>query len=696
MQALLICNTNIANFLQVKAEADMISELINYKRKFKPTHQSQKGVQLISDLLSFDEIDFEKEKPEFVLIHSELQWSSEGFDEGYEIANTLITRKLKEHFIQISFVSIFEKEHLLRFVSKKYHSFIRSFPHQCLMDFSKLNLFSARYSTVQFDLIKSLALADEGRINYIDHEIDTIKSNFEALPDGADLSGVKCKLLPQLEELAIFSFIPTPDFAQIKTAIESSRNSNALRKCFDEINELINRASRELPRKHDGDALESGDKSNYKVLIIEDEPEWRKFFSSTFGSLFNTVFPGNKEEVDKFDINEAKEIIENRTKDFNIIILDLLYKDTAGNWLLFNGLDLYKIAKEKNPYSCIRIITSLPRDIVAKTIGLLLKEDIPVSHIFTKKVGFEALRYSIQDRVLEIKQDCKEFERLKALFRPIPREGIFKWPSVPDMIIDLMTEQKGAFQSISIQAEQLFKMFQLGQLHIDSPGWNRGELPSTKMKGSISKSFLSNKLPAILTHRLMVIDLALNNASRIVFAEEYESRVLQKNVCKSGTLDKGYLTSKLGFSVSLASKNQLNNFTIELRNLFPNEIAYVSRRISEKEKDGQLILHKELHNWFLEILTQLDTYENWEELGLPFNLYQHASIDARGNILSSDISEDLTINALAQFLQSLIDNFSNPFVEKILIAAQQSFSINENLVKLPANIAFLINQVFEK
>jgi hypothetical protein len=432
-------------------------------------------------------------------------------------------------------------------------------------------------------------------------------------------------------------------------------------------------------------------------LIIEDDISDRKNLSRIFSTEFQTVFPSTEKEIKEFKISDAQKLIADSKEQYQIVVLDLLFRDSEGFWLPFNGLDLYKLVRRHNPYASIRIITSLPRDIVAKIAGQLLKKEIRFDQVFTKTHGWAGFEYIIKDRVLEMNNECEEKEKERKMFKPIPTEGVFKWGGVGSWIFELMKERKDEFNIKCQQAKDFFQLYKNGSLTISTNNWNSGKLFKTDYESKITEQFFLQKLPIILTHRLFVIDYALNNDYYSIDGANYVQEVLNK-VCNFKTFSKNYLHTYLGFNVKPYRKNDVNGFAIELRNLFPHEYSFISdKKNSKAESEILKIKQPLLFNWFQSILMDNTTYQNWGALNLLFNPYNEETVDAKEDISVSDITIELTTAHLNQLLQSLIDNFSSRQAAKIfdVALAKHDNTIGSKPLKISMDLQLRINHLFE-
>lgn len=703
MRVIIICSTgnNTSIVSSIKETWESFIHAGGRRENFHNKTKQNKNILVVKSKNDFEKCNFEKENPDFVFIQTDLDWLKipKSFS-GYEIALDLFLHKLKNHFFNVQFISIEERLRLSSRVDIKYRKIVQCFHHiefpiQDNVSFVKFN-----YSPLHFELIKALVINDKNRINVIEHDLDKIKGDLNQVNKNSDITSFKVKIQTQIEELSILKFIIAEKLEQLKKAIDKSIDKTILNKNILEFENILDDIKKDIS---DSGQEEFGrkNKSNYKVLIIDDDKEDREFFSTTFSEIYQTVFPGNREEIQNFNIVDAKEIIKTK-RDYNIFVLDLLYKDSYGFWLPFNGLDLYQYIKELNPYSCIRIITSLPRDIVSKISGLLLKTDIKVSHVFTKKVGYKRLKFGIYDRVLEMNIECQENEKTKTVYKPIPKLGIFGWDGVNDLLFNLMTMENEQYEKCWDKAFTFFEQFELRKLNQSTTDWESGKLPSPQKQESVTSSYILKRLPVIFAHRLLVISKALESSNSTIDAENYENTVL-KSISKISTFDRGYIQTKLGFNATAYENaiDRISGFKIIFQNLFPEEVLFISDILKKRHKnfDDEIKSYTELSNWFNAVLCDLEIYESWEELKLDF--YPYIAVDEinnKGVIELKNIDSALTLSQLEKYLRALIKKSYDEFVQKIIDKTTEhymSMISAKHEKKIPQYILAMIDDLFK-
>ncbi len=716
MKVLLITNS-------IKASQVYICELLqrswldifnkDRRKEIKNFYEESDYFEIIDSKENYESIDI-KFVPETVFIVSELLWSNDWVNEGYDIARELILYKFKDKFLQIVFISILEREKLIKLVDIRNKGFVEAFPHVCLLDSTTPIIFEY-YSEIHYRLIQHIALSNQGRLDKIGHDLSGLKANITN-KDFNKIDNLKNSLLKSLEELGLFQQYSNHNIAGILELMKSVNDKKELANIAGTVNDLIEEIRLKLPDSSYFRPAFSG-KSAYRVLIIEDDDDFRNFFYDVFSQFYSTVYPDNKNKVIldnhnvDFSINNAYELISKIGKNVDIFLLDLLYKDKNGNWLNFNGLDLYRLIDKVNPYAVIRIITSLPRSIVAKLVETILEsaEKPNTDQVFTKKYGFDALRDSIYENIPKINEECKRQERSKNVWAPFPKEGVFGWSGIKNYLSDLLYKYTEDYEKIKNEALILFSQFKNNELTKTSPGWNKGILPKPAQKdGGDNVGYVKDKLLNIITHRMMVIHEALNKDEHKIFYLEYNSKITK---VADRTASKGYFQTALGFNGKEYTKEADKSghfFQISFTNLFPHELDYIITFKREKEEEVEKKLLKEeypvLNDLFMEILTDLSLYESWADLNLDFNPYSENLVFKIENeegysITVLDFTIKLTLKNARDFFQSLItycfQDYINEIIDKIMDLILNEYSRFEDTLEDKLTIR-LINNLINK
>ena len=676
MNIILITNSieKSRNYICQRLQTSWDFEVQKDKRKNNQDFQNESDYfKIIDSIVKYNALD-EKFIPALVIIVPELNWVKGGVDEGYDKARELVINKYRTEFVQVVFLSVLERTTLAKIVDTRNKSFVEAFPHVCLLD-DKVNLKFEYYSEIHYKLIKHLAISDHGRLQKISHEMNSVKVNI--LRKTRDIDSNKTDLIAKLEELTLFQQWTENNINQKLDEIIFINDNELLKKELNSVESIIDEISIKIPRDNEHIETSLNTKSNYKVFIVEDELEYMKFFYNTLSKFFYEVYPNQKNEypvnqkLECFDISKTEEIIKHTGTNYDVFLLDLLYKDKNG-WLTFNGLDLYQLIRKVNPYAVIRIITSLPRGIIAKLVEVILSdtEKPNTDQVFTKKYGFDFLKDSIIESIAKINEECRLKAKNKTVLSPFPKTGIFDWTGIPELMFSLFQDNKDQYCKHRNISEGLFNQFVNGTLDKSTMGWNNGELPKPAMKKKITDLYFLGKFSSIMTHRMIAIKEALKKDDYAVIYSDYLEII--ENITNITQLDTGYFQTKLGFNgTEIKDNNNSVGFKILFSNLFPEEISFITKTLGSNENiiNNSFLknINPDLYKFFIKILGELVTYESWDELNLDYDPYlsQKTNIDG-GNPISFDDFPDLTLKQLLSFLQAIVENYDKEFIEPIV------------------------------
>jgi len=650
------------------------------KRKNNKTFLHESEYFKIIDCKDIFESFDKKFIPEIIFIVPELMWSNDDVNEGYDIARELVLNTFKSEFIQIVFLSVVDRVTLKELSDVRNKSFVEAFPHVCLLD-NTLHLKFEYYSEIHYKLIKHLAISDHGRLQKISHEMSSVKANIKEKSKSVEIN--RDDLLEKLEELTLFQQWTQTNIDSEIQKIKGTIDNEFLSASTKTIDEIIDEINLKLPKNGETRNILVKHKSNYKVFIVEDDKKYRTDFYNILSNFYLDVFPDEKDKyldpknLKDFSIAEVEKIIKDIGNNYQIFFLDLLYKvgnDQHKFWLDFNGFDLYHLVRKINPYAVIRIITSLPRGIIAKLVEVILNdvEKPNVDQIFTKKYGFEFLKDSIIESIEKINQECKAKEKTKSMWAPFPKEGIFKWEGIRDAILLLMKSENGEFKSIVEKAEKLFRIYEKGDLSLTQQGWDHGELPNTRKEGDyVNKKMV--KLINILAHRLIVLYETLKTDECKLYYSEF--KVILEKICNLSPSN-NYFYTKLGFNLSRNDKEADKHthwFKINLVNLFPHEYDFVidiQRKNNKANEDKTLRdYYPNLNEFYLNLLTDTSIYDVWDDLKIDFNPYTMEIISKIENGEDIEVNEfpvDIKLKNVRDFFQSLIKNYAYEFIPQIV------------------------------
>lgn len=608
----------------------------------------------------------------FFFITPELFWKTDNIDEGYEYVQDIITNKLQKenHILQFRFLSILPYETLINRCRSSLKRLVESFPYYDLLADQReiIERSFIEYSSTHYKLIKKLAVSDAGYINYLVHEIgNTINS-----PDSSEQNDRN--LLNSINGLNYLN-------KDIKNICASYTNDCRV-DVFQNLKILLNDL---LLNYYTDSNNRSYNKYQYKVMIVEDDRLYRNFLKNVLQKFFETVDIIEQDQNEEFSDMLKKNLLT-VTEKYDIVFLDLMYKNENGNWADYSGLDLYKTIRARNHYCVTPIITSLPRAVVASLIKEVDENGIPYHLLLSKANGEQFFLLDFKDKFPDIIKTCKDNQKKRTIFQPIPKEGIFK--IVPGMILSLVIEKKQEFERFVSASLNFFELYKKNELNVLTPQWNKGNLPSLKMLNleKLKESYISTMLPIILTHRLIVIDYALNSGNAPIRECDFVEGVLSK-ISNSRSFNKNYLNSKLGFSVT----TEHGEFRIILQNMFPHEYAYM---LNFGDQPSGWDVYSQLKEWFVNMLCEIIIYENWDELNLPTPYINTDEIDSKGFISKQNINPDLNINFLKNFLEKLIDNYyENEWITEIFDKVAELWRECSRSFPIPQNIKIFLNDI---
>lgn len=663
MKVLLITN-NIANSNAILSSSIKIAwqnYILEDKRRAKNRNKSI--LDLSKELKTLDSKDkfteFKEHNaftPNVVFIVPELLWENDQVNEGYDVARELITHIYKGEFIQFVFLSVLDRAFLKTAVDIRNRYFVEAFPHYCLLD-NDLNLKFDYYTVTHYNLIKYLAISDNGRLQKIGHEMSSVKANIQNSKNNIEQN--KEDLLKQLDELTLFQAWSNKSIREEINKVKNIQSEYDLIKSEYLIEEIIDEINIKMPNYSADRNVALRNKSSYKILAVEDEVGYREFFFEILSKYYDSVYPDLDDNyfVDgtkhNFSISCVPELISKYGKKFNIFFLDLLYKDAYGNWLNFNGLDLYQLIKKVNPHAVIRIITSLPRGIVGKVVELIINsEGKPFTdQIFTKKYGFEALKDSIIDSIEVINSECKEKEKVKNQLIPMPKTGIFDQPGISDLMNTLLSTRLNEFKERELIAINLYNLYLESKLSLNTEKWNKGILGKGTSFSNPAEAFFLKKIVNVMVYRLITIDITLLNPDNRVHFDVFKDTI--SRFSRITGVDNPFFYS-IGFSRNEQQSNKY--FSPQLTNLLPHESLIVEARMSEKNQNLLLTNYPQLSRWVEESIL------NYDYLGKIWKALKISKFDWFKRTFDK---KTITISQLITFFAHLYANYTDPQLAKV-------------------------------
>jgi len=469
-----------------------------------------------------------------------------------------------------------------------------------------------------------------------------------------------------------------------------------------EVNEIIEPVKNLLQNaKYSDDQFSENSLNifNYSVCIVEDDPLEREILSEVFSKLFKNVYP-SKNELKNYNLTELAKSIKNGEVDFDIFILDLLY-ERDNSWLSFNGLDIYGLVKEKYPDSVIRIVTSLPRDVISKVTEKMaheniLPEKIPLSYIFSKAKGKEVLKFSIIDRVDEIVKECAEVQK-KKIDVQLPTNGIFAQDGVRKYIRQLMMHEPESYNDLVENALQLHETYKKGELYLESTGWNRGQLPSPNtFRKSWQEATLIKHLPNIMAHRLMILT-EMDKVTAEINMTLFEEKVIGL-VSFNNFKARDYLNTRLGFErLNVVDEEDRVLEKIILNNLFPHEKKFLEGFTDYHDDQLVIEISKDLGKWFNNTLISFEGSMGLYHLSNHEESFQLPYKDPEKNDLTVEdlITHKLTLAYLYEIINLTEKYLGKTTINKFIKHTEELFDRVETK-SIPREIVDVLVSFFKK
>ena len=664
----------------------------------KQSRNQQEGVPLLTlkstadfkRVKSFREFFSDDSSTNFVVIVPELGWEDGGsFSTGYERALELLGDLLGDRFFQLVFVSFFQRKHLWEMVSPNYQKLVKSFPHLTLSELSQNPLQKYTYTRLHFELLRRVAVSKTGYLSYIRHDLARYK-HLKAKEASEEIKHV-------LEVLSLPVYLDVFEDQNYADSLLQGFRSERERLTDAGVVSLVNRIGFFIDEIQDrlNSQTETKTKASYKVLIVEDDP----FYSIELQRLFLRYF----EKVDVFDVEkipQAKSLMFNKSRKYDLILLDLLFYEAGQSGLAlfpFNGLDLYREIRRADRWAgrktAVRVITAVPRNdffhITEKFIG---SEDAP--GVFTKGDGPEQLKGCLLDRMDDMIAECRDNEQCKPDLEQRPRVGIFETEGATQVYQDEAAMKEAFDFADRVLAGK-------GKIKIDPT------LPSTK---TFSVKTLRKYLPQLVTHRRLVIKFvnehsgydfnsgweAFNLYMRKYFNKKKDRITKQEKEVDFGGVS--YFTSQLGFNKQEGKKTII--LDLNPMNMFPEECVSYGQRQDQ-------VLSGLVRQWAVEVLTGvLDiTTAKGEQLSL-YNIFGEEIVNFIYN-LDEDEDEDnsrpVTVSQLISFFEKSADVMEGRLgneTDKFYIEGY--FQRSENALNEPGNeevsklIISLYPELYEK
>jgi hypothetical protein len=541
----------------------------------------------------------------YFLITPDLIWNNE-VDQGYEYALTIINDLPNTiNPPQFRFISMVPFEVLLDRSSIKHRKMVEAFPFfDLLLPIDQLTeILLDEYSLVHYKFIERTVLSDKGYLDFLLHDVNSLLTNEREIKINKRIK----HLIVVANEL-LYSMNYRTEEDNVGVVLNGDESQREIKNTLNRVKEILVHS---LILMGDPERIK---KSNYSALIIEDDPETRKFLFEIISPYFQHVDVINELEEHSFAQTLQKTFFASNkgsghyTKydilDYKVVFLDLLILNNNKNWSYLNGLDIYSYVQKVSPYTVVPIITGLPRGSVSSLFKEVTKNGLSSDLVFTKSDGLHVLKSQLRERMSSIIKVCIEMEDIQDKLEnkaKIPKLGRFKKSShrfslyryiwSKDKEESMVNTFKKYVDNAVRRVEKLGKPLTES---ITSKEWS-GAIPKKRRNDNFEDFWMA--LDPIITYRLAILDHCAhycyydeNNYSFKITLDGKEDSSVDKFddfLKKLGIREfsKNLFQTSLGFHFSVVKddttwNNKKDVRTIEYRitteNLFPHENKYLS------------------------------------------------------------------------------------------------------------------------
>lgn len=640
---------------------------------------------------------------DFLFIDPELNWTSNGLDEAYVLLKNMITDIYREKTLQVKFISPYlSQDNIINNIDNKYIEIAKSFPHICLLSGEDDHFLFQTYSPIHYKLIRNLEFTDKGVASNLEHKfrrsnhilINTLKDKSENTFDKA-----KKLCIDAFHSLRSHEDILDIDIDDLMLKIQAATREDEIIGIFESAYVKVY----DLWNKVGSNTSVQVKKHRYSVCVLEDDKTYLELISDTLNDIFSDIYP-TKSQISTYSLRKHYNELDELIQSYNIFYVDLLFLEND-KWLPFNGLEVYNYIKTKNPYATVRIITNLPRDIIASLSENLYTDGImnfriPMSHVFTKSRGDEQLRSSLKDRVDEVISEASSNEQLRRRNEanyPSTAAGILEMKGVKNTILELINCNEEVFNNILARAFGLLDLYKDDELFIDTQGWNKGQLPSpnTFREGNWDLDKLIKHLINIFTHRLFVLYESETVLDIILDISAYEEKVSEK-VSFQNFDATNYLSTRLGFGKDTIEDGRIQ---IKRESLFPHELKMLDTGQAYIAEHSLHLVSDTLNEWFLDVLK---SYEGSMAIytimiaETSFVSPYFAGADDKEVLSNKDIKiNNITVDYLLNFIKLLKKYIDKGSVKKCIKKMEELYEDLPDLKGIPSEVVGDVEALFE-
>ena len=512
------------------------------------------GVLIVHDKITFQNIENELNlKYKSILIQSELGWETNSISDGFDWLEKII-RNQGDDLLQVKIFSSLDYQKLKKNIEQRFLPLCIAFPVLSISDLRSYEKVFSSYGEIHYQLIKYISLDIPGILMGQHHEILKLLRRIKEVAE-EEQKIIKEKL-SQCMDLILATQIESK---RVKYFKEKFNQSVTVSDLENSINQFIN----EFDWITEINKVESSSRRHYSsasVCIIEDDKSDLQQISEILGDIFEDIYP-NKEQLNTYSVEEINENIEIYANKYRLFFIDILYKNSNG-WELYNGFQIAKRLLKENPNIVIRFVTDLPRKAISGLLSKIKKHfpesSIQYHHIFTKKNGIEALKFSVLERIEEIESEINYLVKreLKVKKITIPENGNLN--KAKDHLLSIIKFNKERFDSYVNRAIKLYQKYVADTLK--KTDWGNGSLgknlsnddgPRALEKWE-EKYFVNH-----LTHRLLILHKAKTNFGYVdLLRYQKETReIFNLSVEKP----RPFLHTKLGFNYEIINLKSLED-----------------------------------------------------------------------------------------------------------------------------------------
>lgn len=523
--------------------------------------------------------------PKRIFILVELNWAKPG-NGGYTIFEEYILKynemfASSEDTAQITFVSVKPQKLIISELKKSgdRKSFIAThYQHIELPSSVDILKNLPLNSKFHYEFLRQVSLIEYSIIAKIEHDIDNLRGNNDDLKWTQIQQEIKC--LGSILPIELIERIETFNLQYVLNNKEEIKGS-----IRDEYYKSV------PPEKKN-----SNNKSEYKVVIIEDDSVQIQFLKDLLSKFFS--------KVEGIHINRElslNDVLE-KLKKFDIAFIDLLFEDELG-FLSYSGFDIVNQVQYNNNLSHIvfRLFSNMPRHLIGSIIS------IPINHIIPKKLEDQTKSELIELEVNSLIDEIRTKERSK-YFDFGPNIGPFDKHGLKAALkAEYQNNPSDYYRKYWSKAINFAELYISRELRLNTKDWTP-KLPSSKSKNRMKlRDLMDIHLPYIFAHRLITFYYSLinhdaKNKSITVEESSFENELKTFMPSTFSFSPKAYLNTRLGIHYKISKEKKVGEFfDLEIKNLFPEEIQWLTlketRNIKEiKIRDNNLAFYYWLYN----------------------------------------------------------------------------------------------------